>query len=68
MRESREEEERSEIRALEPQVGENGTHTGAGNITSHQLREYEVKKLRSPTCSRPKNGIFSHHIHATDGK
>ena len=32
-------------------------HTGAGNITSHWLREYEAKKLCYPAYS----------YHATDG-
>ena len=27
--------------------------------------EYEVKKLRYPTCSRQENAIFSPHIHRT---
>ena len=43
-------------------------NTGAGNITSHRLREYEVKELRSPACYRQQNAIFSPDIHATDGK
>ena len=31
---------------------------GAGNITSHRLREYEVKKLGSPACRRLENVLF----------
>ena len=27
--------------------------------------EYEVKKLRSPACSRQENAIFPPHIHTT---
>ena len=42
--------------------------TAVGNITSHRLREYEVKKLRSPACCRQENAIFSPCTHATDGK
>ena len=42
--------------------------TGLLFITSHQLREYEVKELRSPACCRQENAISSPHIHATDGK
>ena len=44
------------------------TFTGLGYITSHRLREYEIKKLRSPACCRQENEIFSPHSHATDGK
>ena len=29
--------------------------------------EYEVKKLRSPACSRQENAIFPLHIHGTLG-
>ena len=42
--------------------------TGLGFITSNRLREYEVKKLRSPACSRLENAIFLPCIHATDRK
>ena len=45
--------------------------TGAENITSHDvnmMREYDVKKLRSPACSRLDNANFSPRIHATNGK
>ena len=42
--------------------------TGAGNITSHWLREYEVKKLHLPACRMHENAMFSPPIHATDGK
>ena len=42
--------------------------TGLGFITSHRLREYEVKKLHSSACSRLENAIFSPNIHAIDGK
>ena len=44
------------------------TFTGLGYITSHRLCESEMKRLRSPSCSRLENAIFSTHIHATDGK
>ena len=40
-------------------------HTGAENITSHRLCEYEVKKLCSPACSRQLNAIFPPLIHLT---
>ena len=43
-------------------------HTGLGLITSHGLREYEAKKLRSPAWFRQDNAIFSSYIHLTNGK
>ena len=32
-----------------------------------RFREYEVKKLRSPACSRQENAMFSLHIHGIWG-
>ena len=46
----------------------NSEVTGAKNINSHRLCEYEVKKLRSSACCRQENTIFSPHIHTTEGK
>ena len=39
--------------------------TGLHSIMRSGLREYEVKKLRSPTCSRQENTIYPPHIHGT---
>ena len=44
------------------------SYTGAGNITSHRLREYEVRKLQPPASCRQKNAILLPRIHATDGR
>ena len=43
-------------------------HTVPKNITSQRLREYKVKKMRSPACCRQENAFFSPHIHTTNGK
>ena len=45
-----------------------GQTTGLGFITSHGLREYEVKKLRSPAfCGWRKRKLIT-QFHATHGK
>ena len=54
--------------AVQSHLAPNRISTGAGNITSHRLREYEVKKLRPPACCSQENAIFAPHIHATAGK
>ena len=41
--------------------------TGAENITSHRLREQEVKQLHSSACCRQEIAIFSPNIHASHG-
>ena len=56
------------FRSSRAEWGEYVHGTGAGNITSHWLREYEVEKLRSPACCWQENAMFSPHIHANNGK
>ena len=43
--------------ALEAHMPET-EHSGQEFITSHQLHEYKVKKLRSPACCKQENTIF----------
>ena len=40
-------------------------NTGVHFMVRSRFREYEVKKLRSPACSRQENAIFPCHIHGT---
>ena len=39
--------------------------TGLHLKVDPRFGEYEVKKLRSPACSRQENAIFLAHIHGT---
>ena len=41
--------------------------TGVRFMVRSGFREYEVKKLRSPACSRQENAMFPPHIHGTWG-
>ena len=39
--------------------------TGVDFMLRSGFREYEVKKLRTPACSRQQNAIFPPHLHGT---
>ena len=41
------------------------TYTGMHNMVRSWFREYELKKLRSPACSRQENAVYHPHIHGT---
>ena len=40
-------------------------YTGVHFMVRSGFREYDVKKLRSPACSRQENATFPTHIHRT---